>query len=73
MTENEENIMYLALARGIFMGLADDGNNIHPLFPEIHGDWHHAMHDPDEVKRLADHLRKNNLDNPKTLAKITTL
>lgn len=56
MSEQEE-IMYLAMARGIFMGLADDGNNIHPLFPELHGDWWSAMNDPDAVKKLADHLR----------------
>ena len=46
------------MARGIFMGLADMGD-MDALFPEVNGDWHSAMHNPEKVEKLAKILRDN--------------
>jgi hypothetical protein len=55
---NEKDIIFLAMARGIFMGLADMGN-MDALFPEVRGDWHSAMNDVEKVKKLAEFLKEN--------------
>ena len=58
MTEKNKKIICLAMARGIFMGLADMGN-MDALFPEVKGDWHSAANDPEKVQRLAEILQNN--------------
>lgn len=53
------DILFLAMARGIFMGLSDMGD-MDALFPEVKGDWQSAMNDPEKVKKLALILKKSN-------------
>lgn len=55
---NEKDIIFFAMARGIFMGLADIGN-MDALFPEVNGDWPSAMHNPEKVEKLAKILKDN--------------
>jgi 2C-methyl-D-erythritol 2,4-cyclodiphosphate synthase len=57
MTDTKD-ILYLAMARGIFMGMADMGD-MDALFPEINGDWHGASNNPEKVQKLANILRDN--------------
>ena len=47
MNDTKE-MLYLAMARGIFMGLADIGD-MDALFPEVNGDWHSAMNNPEKI------------------------
>lgn len=54
-----DDLMYLAMARGIFMGLADMGD-MDALFPEVNSNWVDAMNDPEKVKKLAGILKQNN-------------
>lgn len=54
----ENDIVFFAMARGIFMGLADTGN-MDALFPEVNGDWHSAVNDREKVKKLAEILKGN--------------
>lgn len=54
-----DDLMYIAMARGIFMGLADMGD-MDAIFPEVNGDWNSAMNDPEKVNRLAGLLKENN-------------
>lgn len=61
----EKEIIFLAMARGIFMGLCDNGN-MDALFPEVNGDWHSAVNDIEKVKKLAEILKNNQNDNSKT-------
>lgn len=53
------DIIFLAMARGIFMGLADTGN-MDALFPEINGNWVDAMNNPEKIQKLASILKKEN-------------
>ena len=39
------DILFLAMARGIFMGLSDMGD-MDDLFPEVKGDWQKARSHP---------------------------
>ena len=39
------DILFLAMARGIFMGLSDMGD-MDALFPEVKGDWQKARSHP---------------------------
>jgi hypothetical protein len=54
----EKDIIFLAMARGIFMGLSDNGD-MDALFPEVHGDWHSAVNDTEKVEKLAEILKNN--------------
>lgn len=54
----EKDIIFLAMARGIFMGLSDNGN-MDALFPEVNGDWHSAVNDTEKVEKLAEILKNN--------------
>ncbi len=54
-----DDLMYLAMARGIFMGLSDMGD-MDALFPEVNSNWVDAVNDAEKVKKLAEILKQNN-------------